>query len=190
MARTPSNMLPLGTPLPHFVLEEPLSGERVDSKALPRERGTLVMVICNHCPYVVKVLPEITRLSAEYGAKGVAVVAISANDVEGYPEDAPEKMAELAEREGWHFPYLYDETQEVARAFDAACTPEFYLFDGADALVYRGQLDDSRPQNDVPVTGKDLRAALDALLAGAPIDPEQRPSLGCNIKWKPLPEGA
>jgi peroxiredoxin len=184
MARTPSNMLPLGTPLPRFELPDPRTGGAVSSESLDRRRGTLVMIICNHCPYVIHVLGQITAVGRDYLPKGLAIVAISANDVASYPADAPEKMAELADREGWSFPYLYDESQAVARAFDAACTPEFYLFDAADRLVYRGQMDDSRPQNDVPVTAKDLRAAIDALLADEPIDPEQKPSLGCNIKWK------
>jgi peroxiredoxin len=177
-------MLPLGTPLPRFELPDPRTARLLSSDSLDRTRGTLVMIICNHCPYVVHVLDQITELGRDYAAKGLAIVAISANDVAAYPDDSPEKMAELAEREGWGFPYLYDETQEVARAFDAACTPEFYLFDGDDRLVYRGQMDDSRPQNDVPVTARDLRAAIDALLAGAPVDPDQKPSVGCNIKWK------
>lgn len=177
-------MLPLGTPLPRFELLDPRTGRKVSSDSLDRRRGTLVMIICNHCPYVIHVLSQITAIGRESVDRGLAVVAISANDVEAYPDDAPDKMAALAEREGWTFPYLYDETQEVARAFDAACTPEFYLFDGNDRLVYRGQMDDSRPQNDVPVTGRDLRAAIDALLDGRPIDPEQKPSLGCNIKWR------
>ena len=177
-------MLPLGTPLPRFELPDPRAGKVVSSHALDRDQGTLVMILCNHCPYVLHVLEQIVAIGRDYRPKGLAIVAISSNDVESYPADAPEKMAELAEREGFDFPYVYDETQAVARAFDAACTPEFYLFDGADRLVYRGQMDDSRPQNDVPVTGRDLRAAIDALFAGEPVDPEQKPSLGCNIKWR------
>jgi hypothetical protein len=177
-------MLPLGTPLPKFALPDPRTGAVVSSETLERDRGTLVMIICNHCPFVVHVLGQITAIGRDYLPRGLAIVAISANDVAAYPADAPDKMAELADREGWKFPYLYDESQDVARAFDAACTPEFYLFDRSDRLVYRGQMDDSRPQNDVPVTAKELRAAIDALLAGEPIDPEQKPSLGCNIKWK------
>jgi thiol-disulfide isomerase/thioredoxin len=145
----------------------------------------LVMFLCNHCPYVKHVRSEIARLAREYQPRGVAVVAINANDVQKYPADSPEKMAEEAVSAGYTFPYLLDESQEIAKACRAACTPEFYLFDRDRKLVYRGQLDDSRPGNDVPVTGKDLRQALDALLEGRPVSERQVPSIGCNIKWKP-----
>jgi hypothetical protein len=143
------------------------------------------MFICNHCPYVQHVKKEIGRVAADYAPRGLGLVAISSNDVAAFPDDAPEKMKALALEERWRFPYLFDESQEVARAFQAACTPEFYLFDRQRRLVYRGQLDGARPKNDVPVTGKDLRAALDALLGGRAISREQVPSVGCNIKWKP-----
>lgn len=148
------------------------------------DKGTVIMFICNHCPFVVHVNPKISELAREYQAKGIGFVAISSNDVDNYPQDAPHLMKQKAKEEGYTFPYLYDETQEVARAYDAACTPDLYLFDADLKLVYRGQLDDSRPGNGIPLSGKDLKAAMDALLDGEPIDPDQRPSLGCNIKWK------
>jgi thiol-disulfide isomerase/thioredoxin len=141
------------------------------------------MFICNHCPYVQHVKGEIGRIAAEYQPKGVGIVAINSNDITAYPDDSPENMKRLAEGEGWTFPFLFDESQEVAKAFRAACTPEFYLFGPDRRLVYRGQLDDSRPKNGVPVTGRDLRAALDAVLSGRPVAEEQKPSVGCNIKW-------
>ena len=147
-------------------------------------KGTLIMFICNHCPYVKHVFDGITSLATDYKAKGVGFVAILSNDVVNYPDDAPDLMKLTAEEQGFTFPYLYDESQEIAKAYDAACTPDFYLFDANDKLVYRGQMDDSRPANGIPVTGKDLRAALDALLKNSAIDPVQKPSLGCNIKWK------
>jgi len=143
-----------------------------------------VLFICNHCPYVIHVNPEIVRLSNEYAPKGVSFVAINSNDVENYPADSPVKMRETAEREGYCFPYLYDESQEVAKAYDAACTPDIYVFDGNLKLAYRGRLDASRPNSEVPLTGADLRAALDAILAGEPVPEKQFPSAGCNIKWK------
>ncbi|MDY6994781.1 MAG: thioredoxin family protein [Pseudomonadota bacterium] len=184
MARTPSNMLPLGTIAPEFQLLNVVSGQWVSLSALKSDVATLIMFICNHCPYVKHVQAELVNLAQTYQPQGVAVIAISSNDAVNYPEDSPEKMREVAQ--AWHypFPYLYDENQEVAKNYQAACTPDFYLFDNALKCVYRGQLDDSRPQNDIAVTGKDLRAAVDALLAGQPVHPEQKPSLGCNIKWK------
>jgi len=185
MAAVPSTMLPLGTKLPAFSLPNTLDGKRVSSADFDRQPALLVMFICNHCPYVQHVKQEIGRVVADYAPRGVGLVAISSNDVAQFPDDAPDKMKALARSEGWKFPYLFDETQQVARAFQAACTPEFYLFDRERRLVYRGQLDGSRPKNDVPVTGKDLRAALDALLSGKPVSPQQVPSVGCNIKWKP-----
>jgi thiol-disulfide isomerase/thioredoxin len=145
----------------------------------------LVIFLCNHCPYVKHVRHELAKLGREYQAKGVAVVGISANDIAFHPDDSPEKMRQEKAEIGYTFPYLYDETQEVAKAYQAACTPDFFVFDGDRRLVYRGQLDDSRPGNPIPVTGKDLRAALDAVLAGTPVSEKQRASLGCNIKWKP-----
>jgi peroxiredoxin len=184
MALTPSTMLALGTPAPPFRLPDP-GGKLVALEDFAGAPVLLVMFLCNHCPYVQHVADGIARLARDYAAKGVAAVAINANDVAKYPADAPAKMAEEARRRGYSFPYLYDESQAVAQAYRAACTPEFYLFDRDRRLVYRGQLDGSRPGNAVPVTGADLRAALDALLAGAPVPADQKPSMGCNIKWKP-----
>jgi peroxiredoxin len=185
MAAVPSTMLPLGTKLPGFSLPNAVDGKTVSSAAFAKQPALLVMFICNHCPYVQHVKQEIGRVAADYAPRGLGLVAISSNDVAAFPDDAPERMKALALEEGWRFPYLFDETQEVARAFQAACTPEFYLFDRQRRLVYRGQLDGARPKNDVPVTGKDLRAALDALLSGKAVSPDQVPSVGCNIKWKP-----
>ena len=144
----------------------------------------VVMFICNHCPFVKHVMEELGYVANDYGSHGIAFVAINSNDVTKYPDDAPERMGELAGAQGWEFPYLFDESQEVAKAYKAACTPDFFVFDGEQKLVYRGQLDDSRPETEIPVTGNDLRAALDAVLAGQPVSEEQKPSLGCNIKWK------
>ncbi|WP_067037916.1 thioredoxin family protein [Allomuricauda sp. CP2A] len=183
MARTPSNMLPLGTKAPDFELLDTVSDETLSLQKIKGEKGTVVLFICNHCPFVIHVNPEISKLGKEYQAKGINFVAISSNDVENYPQDAPHLMKEKAQEMDYTFPYLYDETQEVAKAYDAACTPDFYLFDGDSKLVYRGQLDDSRPGNGLPLTGSDLRNAMDALLEGKIIDPNQKPSIGCNIKW-------
>lgn len=185
MVKTPSTMMPLGTPAPAFILPEPLTGETRELEEVKGERATVIMFICNHCPFVKHVDEQLVSLAKDYQEKGVGFVAISSNDVENYPDDSPEKMAETAKELGYPFPYLYDETQEVAKAYDAACTPDFYIFDKSLTCAYRGQLDDSRPGNDKPVTGKDMRAALDAILAGKPVDPNQQPSVGCNIKWKP-----
>lgn len=184
MAFTESTMLPLGTQAPDFELPDTISGKTYRLSDLKSDKATVVMFLCNHCPYVIHVNPEIVRLAKEYQDKGVAFVGISSNDVENYPQDGPEKMKEHAAEVGYNFPYLYDETQEVARAYDAACTPDFYLFDGDMKLVYRGRLDDSRPKNDNPLTGKDLRTAIDLVLAGKPVPERQYPSGGCNIKWK------
>lgn len=184
MARTPSNMLPLGTEAPEFNLVDSISGKRMSLEHIKGPKGTLIIFMCNHCPFVIHILDEIERLSAEYKLKSIDTIAISSNDVANYPEDSPEKMKELAEKMDFVFPYLYDETQEVAKAYDAACTPDFYLFDDKLKLVYRGQLDNSRPGNGIPVTGEDLRAAMDNLLEGKEISKDQKPSLGCNIKWK------
>jgi peroxiredoxin len=184
MAQTPSNMLPLGTVAPDFQLPNVVTGERVTLQALKSEVATLIMFICNHCPYVKHIQNELVALANEYQAKGIAVIAISANDVVNYPDDSPEKMKEVALTLQYPFPYLYDETQAVAKAYQAACTPDFYVFDRDLKCVYRGQLDGARPKNEVPVTGKDLRAALEAVLAGKPVNPNQVPSIGCNIKWK------
>lgn len=185
MAYTESNMLPLGTVAPDFALSDTRSGQVFRLSEQPPAPATVVMFLCNHCPYVLYVNDEIVRVVRDYRPRGVAFVGISSNDVSAYPEDSPENMKIHAERVGYDFPYLYDETQEVARAYDAACTPDFYVFDADMRLVYRGQLDDSRPRrNEVAPTGSDLRAALDAVLSGNLPDPAQRPSGGCNIKWR------
>ncbi len=184
MAKTESRMLPLGTPAPKFSLPDTVSGTTVKFKDVAGARGTLVMFICNHCPFVKHILDELVELGRRYQDTDVGMVAISSNDVTGYPQDRPERMKELAENLGFPFPYLYDETQNTARAYGAACTPDFFVFDGDRQLVYRGQFDDSRPGNGRPVTGADLRGALDALLEGRPAPTDQKPSVGCNIKWK------
>lgn len=184
MVRTPSTMLPLGTPAPDFALPN-VDGRMVTLAAAVGPAGTLVMFICNHCPFVKHVADQLAALGRDCLARGIGVVAISSNDVSSHPADSPEQMVHEAEERGYVFPYLYDETQQVAHAYHAACTPDFFLFDGDRKLVYRGQLDASRPGNDVPVTGADLRAAIDAVLAGRPVATQQMPSLGCNIKWKP-----
>ncbi len=184
MAFTESNMILLGTQAPYFELPDTVSGKILSLDDLVSDQATVIMFLCNHCPYVIHVNAEIIRLSKEYKAKGVAFIAISSNDVDKYPEDGPDKMREVATQLGYPFPYLYDETQEVARAYDAACTPDFYVFDGDLKLAYRGRLDDSRPKNSNPLTGRDLRAALDAVLLGRYPNEIQYPSAGCNIKWK------
>lgn len=183
MARTPSTMLPLGTSAPAFSLPN-IDGKTVSLGDFRDAPALLVMFICNHCPFVKHVADELAKLGRDYQAQGAAVVAISSNDVGNHPDDSPAKMRDEAQQRGYTFPYLYDETQAVAKAYHAACTPDFFLFDKQQKLVYRGQLDDSRPQSGLPVTGRDLRHALDAVLAGKPVNPEQRASLGCNIKWK------
>lgn len=185
MAFTESTMLPLGTVAPDFTLPDTVSGKIFTLKELASDRATVIMFLCNHCPYVIHVNPEIVRIVKEYSAKGVHFVGISSNDVENYPQDGPDEMKKHAAAVGYTFPYLYDETQDVARAYDAACTPDFYVFDGEMRLAYRGRLDGARPKNDLPLTGADLRAALDAVLAGEPVSERQYPSGGCNIKWKP-----
>jgi len=177
-------MLELGTPAPDFRLPEPLTGTEVGLSDLKGDKGLLVVFMCNHCPYVKHIQRELAAVIKEYQAKGIAAVGISSNDVSTHPDDAPDKMAEEAQRLGYTFPYLYDETQETAKAYHAACTPDFFLFDAQRRPAYRGQFDDSRPGNDRPVTGTDLRAALDALVAGKAVDTDQIPSMGCNIKWK------
>lgn len=184
MARTISTMLPLGTKAPDFTLLDTVSGDSVnlyDSKGI---KGTLIMFICNHCPFVKHINSEISKLGKHYISKGINLLAISSNDAKKYPEDGPHKMKENAMEQDFIFPYLYDASQNVAKKFDAACTPDFFLFDSELQLVYRGQLDDSRPGNNIPVTGKDLRNAMDSLLNNSPISPTQKPSIGCNIKWK------
>ena len=184
MAETTSMMLPLGTELPPFTLTDAVSKKEFRSDALRGPKGTLVMFICNHCPFVKHVMPELGRLALDYAVKGIGFVAINANDEVAYPQDGPAHMKELAEREGWRFPFLMDETQQVALAFHAACTPDFFLFDKDAKLAYRGRLDETRPGQGKDPHGADLRAALDAVLAGNAPDGEQEPSVGCNIKWK------
>ncbi len=183
MAATPSTMLPLGTKMPSFRLPEPATDRQVSSADL---KGPVVVVafICNHCPFVKHIRPQLAEFGRWAKQRGADVVAISSNDVENYPDDSPEKMAEEVERAGYVFPYLFDDSQDVARAFQAACTPDFFVFDEDRRLVYRGQFDDSRPSSGSAVTGKDLRAAVEAALAGKPVAAEQKPSIGCNIKWK------
>ena len=183
MVRTPSTMVPLGTVAPDFQLPN-VDGRMVDFAAAAGPRGTVVMFICNHCPFVKHVADQLAALGRDCLPRGVGMVAISANDVGTHPADSPEQMVHEAEERGYPFPYLYDDSQETAKAYHAACTPDFYLFDADRRLVYRGQLDSSRPGNGVPVTGADLRAAVDARLAGRPAAEPQVPSIGCNIKWK------
>lgn len=185
MAKTPSSMLPLGTPAPNFSLPDVISGDMVgiDHKQ-HAPKATVVMFICNHCPYVKHVNEELTRLAKEYMEKGVRFIAINSNDIDRYPDDSPENMKKTARENDYPFPYLFDETQEVAKAYQATCTPDFFVFDNKLTLSYRGQLDDSRPGNNIKVDGSSLRYALDRLLASEPIPDNQKPSLGCNIKWK------
>ncbi|HWH72494.1 MAG TPA: thioredoxin family protein [Candidatus Sulfotelmatobacter sp.] len=184
MVAVNSTMLPLGTPAPEFRLPD-TTGKPVALADLKGASALVVIFMCNHCPYVKHIRSGLAQLARDYMPRGVAMVGINANDVANYPADSPAKMAEEAKAAGYSFPYLYDATQDVAKAYRAACTPDIYLFDKDQRLVYRGQLDDSRPSNNLPVTGKDLRAALDAVLAGKPVAPQQKPSIGCNIKWKP-----
>ncbi len=184
MANTPSNMIKLGTIAPGFVLPDTVSGKNISLNDIKGLKGTVVMFICNHCPFVIHVNNELVKIANDYQGKGIGFIAISSNDVENYPQDAPELMKEIAVDLKYPFPYCYDESQETAKAYDAACTPDIYLFNEDLKLVYRGQLDDSRPNNGIPVTGKDLRKALDQLLAGEEIFKDQKPSIGCNIKWK------
>jgi peroxiredoxin len=184
MVSVPSTMLSLGTRVPDFVLPNAVDGQPVSPRDYTGRNALLVMFICNHCPFVKHVKDEFGRIEADFDAKGLAIIAINANDLAAYPQDGPDPMRDLAREEGWSFPYLFDDTQGVAKAFRAACTPDFFLFNDQQRLVYRGQLDDSRPSNGVPVTGRDLRAAIEAVLAGKPVGAEQRPSIGCNIKWK------
>lgn len=184
MAATLSNMTPLGTPAPDFTLPDTVSGRMIRLADVGSDHATVVMFICNHCPFVQHVQHELVQLARDYQPQGVVFIAISSNDVASYPQDAPDKMQALAETLGFGFPYLYDETQAIARAYAAACTPDIFIYDRELKLAYRGQLDDSRPGNGVPVSGRDVRRALDALLAGRAVDANQRPSIGCNIKWK------
>lgn len=187
MARTPSVMVDLGTPAPEFHLPDVVTGNTISLDTFAGKTGLLVMFICRHCPYVKHIQDQLAQLGRDYQNKDLGIVAISSNDAEKYPDDSPESLKEMAKELGFTFPLCYDETQAVAKAYQAACTPDFYLFDRERKLVYRGQFDDSRPKSDppIPVTGKDLRAAIDALLSGQPIPTDQRASIGCNIKWKP-----
>ena len=184
MALTPSTMLALGTRAPDFSLTDVVTGKTVSLKTFAAKKALLVMFICQHCPYVQHVKEELARIGNDYASKEMAIVALSSNDIENYPEDSPENLKAMAEELGFNFPFCYDPTQAVAKAYSAACTPDFFLFDRERKLVYRGQLDTSRPGNGVPVTGKDLRAAMDAILSDRPVNSNQKPSMGCNIKWK------
>jgi peroxiredoxin len=184
MVKTASTMLPLGTKAPEFSLPD-ATGKKVSSSDFAYAPALLVVFMCNHCPYVKHVAAGLAKLAEDYQQRGVAVVGINANDVDAFPDDAPAKMVEEVKARGYTFPYLFDATQCVAKAYNAACTPDFFVFDKDRKLVYRGQMDSSRPGSDLPVTGEDLRAALDAVLAGKPVSTKQRPSLGCNIKWRP-----
>lgn len=185
MALTASTMLPLGTKAPDFQLPDVVSGETISLATFAGKKALLVMFTCKHCPFVKHVQDELANLGKDYINRDVGIVAISANDVNKYPDDAPEQLKAIAQELNFTFPLCYDESQETAKAYTAACTPDFFLFDADQRLVYRGQLDDSRPSNGKPVTGKDLRAALDTVVAGQVVTSEQKPSVGCNIKWKP-----
>ncbi|MEK9146831.1 MAG: thioredoxin family protein [Patescibacteria group bacterium] len=184
MAKTPSTMLPLGTVAPDFNLTDVVTGQTISLDTFKDKKVLLVMFICVHCPYVKHVRGEIAKIGRDYQNQDLGIVAISSNDISQYPEDAPEGIGQMAQELNFTFPFCYDETQETAKTYHAACTPDFFLFDRARKLVYRGQLDDSRPDSGIPVTGRDLRAATDATLADQPVDPNQKPSLGCNIKWQ------
>lgn len=179
-----STMLPLGTRTPEFSLRDVVSGQTISLETFKDKKAFLVMFICRHCPYVKHVQEQLATLGKDYQTKNIGIVAISANDPQAYPEDAPESLKEQAQQLGFSFPYLFDESQDVARSFTAACTPDFFLFDKERKLIYRGQLDDSRPDSDIPVTGKDLRSAIDAVLNDEDVNSNQKPSMGCSIKWK------
>lgn len=184
MSLTPSSMVSLGTPAPDFKLSDPVEGGVKRLEDLKGDKATVVMFICNHCPYVQHIHSALIETVREYIPRGVSFIAINANDPENYPDDAPEMMKEVAQALDYPFPYLFDATQETARVYRAACTPDFFVYDGDLRLVYRGQFDDSRPGNDIPLTGRDLKNAMDSLLAGEPVNTDQKPSMGCNIKWK------
>jgi len=184
MARTPSTMVSLSTKAPGFLLPDTVSGKQLSLFNIKGEAATMIMFICNHCPYVKHVNAELVKLGNDYKIKGIGFVAINSNDVINHPEDSPGLMTQVAKQLKYPFPYLYDESQETAKAYDAACTPDFFIYDKDLRLVYRGQLDDSRPGNEIPVTGKDIRQALDCIINNEPVPQEQRPSIGCNIKWK------
>lgn len=185
MVKTASTMLELGTKAPDFQLPDTVSGKTISLASFADKKGLLVMFICQHCPFVKHIKSELARIGKDYVDQGLGIVAISANSVQTHPDDAPENLKAMAEEEGFNFPFCYDETQEVAKAYTAACTPDFFLFDRDRALVYRGQLDDSRPGNEEPVNGKDLRAAIKKVLADQSVSADQDPSIGCNIKWAP-----
>ena len=185
MAETPSRMIELGTTAPNFLLPDAVSGQTVSLRTFEGKKALLVMFISPHCPFVKHVQNELASLGRDYAERDVGIVAISSNDAESYPEDSAPRLKEMAERLEFSFPFCYDESQEIASAYAAACTPDFFLFDASRRLVYRGQLDDSRPRNGVPVTGIDLRRAMDAVLTNLPVNRNQKPSIGCNIKWKP-----
>lgn len=184
MSLTPSNMLPLGTKAPDFLLPASNFNRNISFEEIRGKKGTLVIFMCNHCPYVLHVIEEIVMIANDYRVQGIGIVAISSNDIVNYPQDAPEKMADFAFVNKIEFPYLYDETQDIAKSYDAACTPDFYLFDNQDKLIYRGQLDDSRPGNGILVSGSDLRNAIDSIIYNRHLNEVQKPSMGCNIKWK------
>ena len=184
MARRYSRMLPLGTPAPRFALRDTVSGQTVALEDFASSPALLVAFLCNHCPFVKHILDEFVAFARDFGPRGLAVVAISSNDVESYPSDAPVEMTRIATLKRFTFPYLYDESQQVAKAYQAVCTPDFFLFDRNRRLAYRGQFDGSRPGNNIPVTGSDLRTAAEALLRGKPVPSEQTPSVGCSVKWK------
>ena len=184
MALTPSRMLALGTTAPDFSLPDVVSGRTISLDTFAGKKALVVMFICRHCPYVQHVKEALARLGRDYASNDIGIVAISANDATSYPDDAPDQLAAMTKELGFTFPFCYDESQETAKTYTAACTPDLFLFDANRKLVYRGQLDDSRPGNNKPVIGNDLRAAMDAVLAGKPVDPNQKPSVGCNIKWK------
>ena len=184
MAVTPSRMIPLGTKAPVFSLRDVVSGKVFNLSQQKSEKATVIMFICNHCPFVKHIQNEIISIANQYIAKGIRFIAINANDVKNYPEDSPQNMQKLAEELKFPFPYLYDETQEIAKAYGAECTPDFFVFDRTLACVYRGQFDGARPSNKVPVTGEDLKSALNCILTDEPVSQDQKPSIGCNIKWK------
>ncbi|NEP13668.1 MAG: thioredoxin family protein [Symploca sp. SIO2C1] len=185
MVLTASTMLSLGTKAPDFQLPDVLSNQIVSLDTFAGKQGLLVMFICSHCPFVKHIKGELAKIGQDYGNTNLGIVAISANDAAKYPDDDPNHLREMAQQEGFTFPLCYDESQETAKVYTAACTPDFFLFDANQQLVYRGQLDDSRPGNNEPVNGNDLRTAIDAVLASQSVNPEQKPSIGCNIKWKP-----
>jgi peroxiredoxin len=189
MVKTASTMLPLGSQAPKFSLPN-VDGRKVSIDDFAGKPGLLVIFMCNHCPFVIHLRSDLAKFAKEYQQKGLAIVGISANDAVQYPQDGPDKMAAEARSAGYTFPYLYDESQETAKAYEAACTPDFFLFDKNRKLVYRGQFDDSRPESGIPITGADLRAAADSVLAGKPVSEKQKPSIGCNIKWRPGNEPA